>query len=151
MPAAAGPADFRFAGAPLAVLDTNVVLDWLVFQDPRAAKLVSTIQIGRLRWAATEDMRAELAAVLVRGFGPYWRVEPEKVWQAWARYCLLVEAPPGTAHAVRCQDASDQMFVDLAVGAGARWLVSRDRAVLALAQRLKSVAITVVTPERWAE
>jgi hypothetical protein len=35
------------------------------------------------------------------------------------------------------------------VGAQARWLLSRDRAVLKLARRLRAYGVEVLTPERW--
>ena len=46
------------------VLDTNIVLDLLVFADPATAPLPGLMASGRLRWIATAGMRAELARVL---------------------------------------------------------------------------------------
>ena len=50
---------------------------------------------------------------------------------------------------MRCSDPDDQKFIDLAVAAGARWLVTRDRAVLRLASRMRSAGVLVVTPQAW--
>jgi predicted nucleic acid-binding protein len=52
-------------------------------------------------------------------------------------------------HRLRCTDPDDQMFVDLALEAGARWLVSRDRAVLRLARPALPLGLAIVAPERW--
>jgi predicted nucleic acid-binding protein len=52
--------------------------------------------------------------------------------------------------ALRCTDPDDQMFVDLAHAAGARWLVSRDRAVLRLARRAAAFGIAITAPEGWS-
>ena len=41
------------------VLDTNAVLDWLVFADPRIAALAAAIKGRRIDWFATAGMRAE--------------------------------------------------------------------------------------------
>ncbi|WP_369293093.1 PIN domain-containing protein [Klebsiella variicola] len=48
-----------------------------------------------------------------------------------------------------CRDQDDQKFIDLALDARARWLVSRDKAVLALAKRARARQLLIVTPERW--
>ena len=37
---------------PSAVLDTNTVLDWLVFRDPATEQLSRHIEAGRLAWRA---------------------------------------------------------------------------------------------------
>ncbi|MBP7565511.1 MAG: PIN domain-containing protein, partial [Burkholderiaceae bacterium] len=46
------------------VIDTNVVLDLFVFDDPAAAALRDALADGRLSWLATAPMRDELARVL---------------------------------------------------------------------------------------
>jgi predicted nucleic acid-binding protein len=53
-----------------------------------------------------------------------------------------------SAH-LHCRDPDDQMFLDLALAAGARWLVSRDRALLHLRRRAQSHGLAIVTPEQW--
>ena len=47
------------------VLDTNVVLDLLVFDDPATPALQQALDDGALRWIATPVMREELARVLL--------------------------------------------------------------------------------------
>ena len=46
------------------VLDTNIVLDLLVFADPQARPLQEGLAGGALQWLATPPMREELARVL---------------------------------------------------------------------------------------
>ena len=55
----------------------------------------------------------------------------------------------GAATRLRCTDADDQKFIDLALGYGARWLLSRDRAVLKLARRAQPLGLAVMTPDAW--
>ena len=43
------------------VLDTNVVLDWLLFDNPSAMLLAATITQRQVRWIATAAMRGELS------------------------------------------------------------------------------------------
>ena len=40
------------------VLDTNVVLDWLLFNDPSSAHFAKAIAECGLRWVASQAMRA---------------------------------------------------------------------------------------------
>ena len=48
------------------VLDTNVVLDWLVFRDPAVQGLAAAVTAGWLRWWVTPPMRDEFATVASR-------------------------------------------------------------------------------------
>ncbi len=43
------------------------------------------------------------------------------------------------------------MFLDLAHAAGARWLLSRDRAVLRLARRAAALGLVIAKPEDWPD
>jgi hypothetical protein len=44
---------------PIAILDTNALLDWRVFKDPAASPLATALQAGQLRWLATAAMQTE--------------------------------------------------------------------------------------------
>src|SRR5215510_13226169 len=52
------------AAESLVVLDTNLALDLLVFDDPACVPLREALAGGALRWIATGAMRDELARVL---------------------------------------------------------------------------------------
>jgi len=133
------------------VLDTNVVLDWLVFRNSRCEPLVQAIEEGRLRWLVTEPMRDELAHVLSRGVVEAWSPDRPQLWESWHRLSETVPLPVilGDSLRLRCTDPDDQKFIDLAVS-NAQWLISRDRAVLKLARRAQRLGIRIVTPERWS-
>jgi hypothetical protein len=63
-----------------------------------------------------------------------------------------VEAGAGMAmpDVPRCADPDDQKFLALAANAGARWLLSRDRALLALAGRLRRAGgFAILAPSAW--
>ena len=136
----------------IAVLDTNVVLDWLLFRNPRCAPLQQAFASGRLRWVATSEMRDELAHVLARGRLDRWNPDLSVLWSQWDTYCVEVPIPPPASHAARprCSDPDDQKFIDLAVACGAHWLLSRDRAVLKLRRRLRESGVAVAAPDEWA-
>lgn len=136
---------------PCAVLDTNVVLDWLVFRDVRCQPLVEAITSGSLKWIASDAMQAELLHVLARGAVDAWAPDHEALWAAWRQFSQpstlsgrqLVEMPP------RCTDPDDQKFIDYAMQHEAAWLLTRDRAVLRLAGRASKRGLRILTPERW--
>ncbi|MBL8342281.1 MAG: PIN domain-containing protein [Rubrivivax sp.] len=135
---------------PVAVLDTNAVLDAWLFEAPAARALRLVIESSRLRWEATEPMLNELASVLARPIGHRWEGRREAVraidWQRWAR---LVPIPPPCAAGWRCADPDDQKFLDLALHARADWLISRDWALLRLRRRASAVGVCIVGPEGW--
>jgi predicted nucleic acid-binding protein len=139
------------AARSVVVLDTNVVLDWLVFRNPEGLALGAALASGRLRWIATAAMRAELAHVLARGALDAWAHDLSALWAAWDGCCAEVPAPlpAGPAERYRCTDPDDQKFIDLAVATGRCLLLSRDRAVLKLARRLRDAGIDVMTPGAW--
>lgn len=124
------------------VLDTNVVLDLLVFRDPAAAALDDALLRGRWRWIATAAMREELERVLgyaavARRLAAAGRA-PRQVLDDFDARSERVAAPARAA--VTCSDPDDQCFVDLAVH-HACTLLSKDAAVLALAPRLASFGV----------
>ena len=133
------------------VLDTNVVLDWLLFHDPASAALQAALRGKGLRWVATSAMRDELASVLAGGRFDRWCLDTKPLWTGWEQHCEELPTPQalGAAGRFRCTDPDDQKFIDLAVACGACWLVSRDRAVLKLARRLRAAGVAVIQPSAW--
>jgi len=135
---AAGP-------APAIVIDTNIVLDLLVFDDARWAPLRAALSAGELHWLATESMRTELARVL--GYPLIARRlqrdgrEPSSVMAAFDAQVHRFMPTPTRACFV-CKDADDQVFIDLAAAHRAR-LLSKDRAVLSMRKRLGTLGVTV--------
>ena len=131
------------------VLDTQVVLDWLVFRDPHVAALARAVESGRLRWLASAAMRSELEHVLDRGVGAAWAPDRTAIAAAFERFAVSAELAPTSESTLRCRDPDDQMFIDLALATGARWLFSRDRALLALAPRARALGVAVLEPAAW--
>lgn len=134
------------------VLDTNVVLDWLLFEDPRCAPLGAAIAAGRLRWIASAPMRAELEHVLGRGIGAGRARDASTVLDCWERWSATVEPwdQPSPRH-LRCSDGDDQKFIDLALQVRASALLSRDLAVLRLARRAALDGLAIVTIAGWEQ
>jgi putative PIN family toxin of toxin-antitoxin system len=135
--------------ADLAVLDTQVVLDWLVFHDPTTLALGRAIEHGSLRWLASQPMLGEIEQVLDRGVGAARLPDRAAIREVCAR--LAHPAAVAAASALRCTDPDDQMFIDLALAAGARWLFTRDKALLRLAARARAGGVWVLRPADWQQ
>ncbi|WP_418317397.1 PIN domain-containing protein [Piscinibacter sakaiensis] len=137
---------------PGIVLDTNVVLDWLVFRDPACQALAAAIESGAVRWLAAGALRDELDDVLGRGVGAERQPDRAAIEAAWLRHAVIHPAAvPAAAMArrCRCSDPDDQKFIDLALAHGARWLLSRDRAVLKVAREARLFGLEIVAPSNW--
>ncbi|NRF66394.1 putative toxin-antitoxin system toxin component, PIN family [Aquincola sp. S2] len=133
------------------VLDTNVLLDWLLFEDPSAAGLAAALQAGRVQWVATQAMLDELSHVQQKAALQARLQRVDTIAQAVARWCRVVEAPPPLPPPwLICTDADDQKFIDLALARRTPWLLSRDKALLALARRARPRGVVVCRPAAWS-
>lgn len=134
------------------VLDTNVVLDWKVFAAPQASALRSALDSGQLEPVASPDTLAELRIVLERPIGVRWESERERTLSDWASLAgefTLRSEPIPKRQDLHCSDPSDQKFLELALHAGVRWLLTRDKALLRLHRRTQALGLAIVQPERW--
>ncbi|HRK39634.1 MAG TPA: PIN domain-containing protein [Burkholderiaceae bacterium] len=163
----------RSTGWPAAcVLDTNIVLDIWVFEDPHVQPMSRRLGLSGLgltavlsgaaslpkavpdvpcearpvvRWLATRAMRDELARVLT--YPHLVRRQPlgeQAAHALLAAYDAAVTwCEPAPKARFVCTDADDQKFIDLAVAHGAV-LVSKDKAVLRLKKRLASLGVEVL-------
>lgn len=124
------------------VLDTQVWLDWLVFDDASVARLREAHAAQRLDIVIDAACEAELVRVLGYDLGKF-TLEPEEQTQCIARCRSIARrvAPAAAAPLPRCRDADDQKFLELAAAAGARYLVSKDQALLELAPRVSQFRI----------
>jgi len=134
------------------VLDTNVVLDVFVFQDPATEPLRQALNNPNWYWIASVPMRDELVRVLdypqiarrLSAASP-----PKKPESAHAvsidavlrQFDTLVHILPIAVKAsVTCKDPDDQKFIDLAVAHQAL-LLSKDKAVLCMKKRLLALGV----------
>ena len=117
------------------VLDTNVVLDLLVFDDPFVRPLAEALASGEITpWANVHTLK-ELELVLAY---PTFALDEAARRSLLERYQRLVRVLPDTPEAPlhtlpRCRDRDDQKFLELAARSGAAWLVSKDKRVLSMA------------------
>lgn len=125
-----------------AVLDTQVWLDWLVFDDPSVVPICEAQAAGRVEIVIDAACEAELVRVLAYDLGKY-SLDADEQMRCIAR-CRSVarRVSAGTFPGLpRCKDPDDQKFLELAASAGAQCLISKDRAVLELAPRVTQFRI----------
>jgi putative PIN family toxin of toxin-antitoxin system len=136
--------------APRIVLDTNIVLDLLIFNDPRCSALRAALDEKTVQWIAQQQMRDELERVLTYTHllprMAFYDTTAAQVLQQFDASVDIVEPAPRAMYI--CKDADDQKFIDLAVQHRAT-LVSKDKAVLCMRKRLASLQVTVLN--QWVD
>ena len=133
------------------VLDTNVWLDWLVFEDPDVAPVRVAVAAGTVEIVVNEAVVTELARVLAYPFGAR-TLTPEARSKCLAE-CGRISVKSDAEIAARerplpvCGDPDDQKFLELAAACGARYLVTRDRDLRELARHRDPLPpFRIVTP-----
>ncbi len=133
------------------VLDTNIVLDLFVFDDPglaplKAALATAALHKAELDWISTPAMRAELLRVLayphIAARMQRGAIDAANVLAAFDAQARMVQAASKAPFS--CKDLDDQIFIDLAVAHGAT-LLSKDQAVLCMAKRLETRSARALT------
>jgi predicted nucleic acid-binding protein len=136
----------------LAVLDTNIVLDLFLFQDPRTDSLRQSLASGQLGWIATQHMRNELERVLTYSHIvaklEFYNKSSSDILQQFDQLAQITGQPLSKAP-YACKDTDDQVFIDLAHtvaqqhGGSTVALMSKDKAVLSMRKRLANLSIHV--------
>lgn len=147
------------------VLDTNVVIDWLVFDDAFLASFRELVRARSVQVITHAPAVEELQRVL--GY-PILKLSVERqaaVFEQYTSLATLFEADSARAGALtsadvlaaagaampselplgfpRCRDSDDDPFLELAWRAGAEALVSRDKAVLKLARKARKFGFQI--------
>ena len=136
------------------VLDTNVCLDLFVFDDPRCERLRGALRAGGVVALTDDACRDEWMRVLRY---PELRLDEAMREAAAARFDSTMKhaSPLPSQEAAlppipRCRDPDDQKFLELALRTRARWLLTRDDHLLALAKRTKRDGLlAILTPAEW--
>jgi putative PIN family toxin of toxin-antitoxin system len=128
----------------LVVLDTNIVLDLWLYQDPATPELQAALNAKSVQWLATQVMRDELERVLA-----YTHIVKRLALGALTAEDILREFDAhAVLHAIApkalfiCKDGDDQKFIDLAALHKAQ-LISKDKAVLTMRNRMARLGVAV--------
>ena len=132
------------------VLDTNVVLDLLHFNDPSVSPILHALEADIAHCYASTATLDELRRVLT-----YSEFQIDVATQSafLARYQMWFRvAESGTVSARKmpcCSDPDDQMFLELAASIRADFLISKDKALLALKEQA-GLGFEILTPNEAA-
>ena len=134
------------------VFDTNIWLDWLVFDDPGIAPIRKAHAEGRAVIVIDTACEAELVRVLAYPMGRHTidaaaQAAAINECRRVARFIESATTDPDRSLPI-CRDPDDQKFLQAALAAGADILVTRDQALLELARRrVRPVPFRIMTPE----
>lgn len=130
---------------PVIILDTNILLDILVFDDERAHPLRAALDAKLLDTVATDKTFAELLDVIGREQFSLDKDQQHLIgeqWKSWARIISdneLCQAP------WKCKDRDDQVFINLAYSLRPSALISKDKQVLKIAKRAIKEKVTITS------
>ena len=114
------------------VLDTNVILDLLVFKDPSAESIRHLLDAKLVDAVRSEASMAELIDVVGRPTFKLSREDQESILQAWETNTRLLEPTDIEQAPFACRDPDDQVFLDMAYSVRPAVLLSKDLRVLEL-------------------
>lgn len=134
------------------VLDTNIVLDCLVFRDPSMQALMAAIQAQRVQALVHQLALDELERVLTYPQCRLATSEQRLVLDRYRAAATLMPMPEGFSRETlllppgfpRCRDSDDQPFLALAYHARADALVTKDKAVLKLRKKARKFGVEIL-------
>lgn len=114
-----------------AVVDTNVVISSIFWAGiPR--KIVEAWLEGAFNLVVCDEIIQEYQQIFKRISNKYDRVESDELLQLIVQHADFYPVVPNVGP--ECRDPKDQIFLDLAVIANAKYLVSGDKDLLAVEQ-----------------
>jgi putative PIN family toxin of toxin-antitoxin system len=137
------------------ILDTNIWLDWLVFEDPSIAPIKAAVAGKRAEVFIDAACEAELERALGYDLGRKFTLDAAGLGARLAecrRVARRIDSPAPEAERARlpaCRDPDDQKFLEAALAARAGFLVTKDRALLELARY--PAPFRILTPAGFAE
>lgn len=132
------------------ILDTNVCLDLFAFKDPRWHQILPAIQENQLLAVTRQDCREEWLAVLHYPHLPVDDDNRAQIVSIFDEYISVEHHPAKPIKLPICSDKDDQKFLEACRDANADILVTKDKALLKLARKIKNLNLFVIeTPEKF--
>ncbi len=125
------------------VFDTNVLLDLFVFNDFRAIHLKEVLLSRQIDAIASPKTLEEFADVISRPLFSLDTDAQEQILVKWRLLARVLEDQNLLSAPWQCQDADDQVFLDLAYTAKPCTLISKDNEILKLANRAANEGIQI--------
>jgi putative PIN family toxin of toxin-antitoxin system len=128
---------------PRLVLDTNVILDLLVFKDPSTEPIRLMLDAKLVDAVRSEASMLELVDVIQRPIFKLSQQEQEMILQAWEGVTRLLENTAIESAPFICRDLDDQIFLDMAYSIRPAVLFSKDLRVLELRVSAKGHGVEI--------
>jgi putative PIN family toxin of toxin-antitoxin system len=128
---------------PRLVLDTNVILDLLVFKDPSTEPIRLMLDAKIVDAVRSEASMLELVDVIQRPIFKLSREEQDSILQAWASVTQLLENTAIESAPFICRDLDDQIFLDMAYSIRPAVLFSKDLRLLELRVSAKGHGVEI--------
>jgi len=134
------------------ILDTNVVIDWLVFDHPFMAPLRDGVRHKSIRVMRHELTIAELARVLRYPMLKLTEQRCESVVSGYVANTCAAEVPIAFSREdwclperfPSCRDRDDDLFLALAFHSRADALVTRDKQLLKMQKRVRRFDVAIL-------
>ena len=137
----------------IAVLDTHIWLEWLLWRSPRLEPLRVKHAAGSLQILHNVETLAEWRRVL--GYQQFAQTA-EQIEALCLEFIELTQACELMPDAQRnrlpkCRDLDDQKFLELSVIGGANWLITRDKKLRKIGKNkfFKALGLQVNTLEAY--
>jgi predicted nucleic acid-binding protein len=117
---------------PRLILDTNVILDLLVFKDPSAEPIRLLLDAKQVDAVRTLASMVELIDVIGRPAFKISKEDQETIVQSWESSSRLLENTAIEPAPFTCRDPDDQVFINVAYSVRPALLLSKDLRVLEL-------------------
>ena len=124
------------------VLDTNIVLSALIFQSGRIAKFRDLWTTGRINPLVSRATIEELIRTLSYPKFQLSESEKQELIGDYLPYCEVVQIPNPKPQTPPCQDPADIPFLHLTLAGDADALISGDKHLLALREKVSFSIIT---------
>lgn len=136
------------------VLDTNIVLDCLVFRDCAARELTAAIEARHVQALVQQYLLDELERVLAYPQCRLALTEQRQVLASYRTMTTPTTMPDGFSRTnlllppcfPRCRDRDDEPFLALAYHARADGLVTKDKAILKLRKKARTFGVAILAP-----
>jgi putative PIN family toxin of toxin-antitoxin system len=139
---------------PRLVLDTNVVLDCLVFRDSAVRSLMTALEARRVQALVHALTIDELQRVLAYPQCGLDAAEQKHVLDRYLGLGTMAVMPEGFSRETlllpkdfpHCRDRDDEPFLALAYHARAEGLVTKDKVLLKLRKKVRKFDVSILAP-----
>ncbi len=125
------------------ILDTNILLDIFVFQDPATAPLREALFSGGIDAVRSDITLSEFADVLSRDKFKLTTQQRDEILAKWQSHSRALANSEILSSPWKCKDRDDQIFLDLAYTLRPCYLLSKDLQVLKFRKRAAKESVVI--------